>query len=383
MPKSWQSYLQRWKEAGLIDPEAAERIKALEIERDQRTGHRWPVLLAWIFGGVMVCAGVLLFVAAHWDQLSPAMRFSMVLMMVAVFHLSGAFLSANVRLLSQVLHAIGTITLGAGIFLTGQIFHLQEHWPGGVMLWAAGAWLAWFLLRHAVQIGLAAILTPIWLVGEWLVATEHMTGGGHIPAACVCLLALVYFTARTRELDTKVRRILTWIGGISLVPATFWVVYAYESVWRSIEDVPTGLLAVGWIVALGGPLCCAYMLRRRDAWPAVAGAAWVVLLTMAAGRIERGEPELTDWYEIAIYALCAIASCLLALWGLKDARRERINLGVLGFGLTVVFFYFGSVMDKLGRSVSLLILGLLFLIGGFLLERARRKLISKMEGSAS
>ena len=64
MPKSWQHHLQRWTDAGLIDPDAAERIRALEMERDQRSGHRWPVLLAWIFGGLMLCAGVLLFVAA-------------------------------------------------------------------------------------------------------------------------------------------------------------------------------------------------------------------------------------------------------------------------------------------------------------------------------
>jgi len=36
--------------------------------------------------------------------------------------------------------------LGGGIFLSGQIFHLQEHWPGGLLLWAAGAWVGWWLL---------------------------------------------------------------------------------------------------------------------------------------------------------------------------------------------------------------------------------------------
>ena len=38
------------------------------------------------------------------------------------------------------------MALGAGIFLVGQIFNLQEHWPGGVMLWAVGAWVAFWLL---------------------------------------------------------------------------------------------------------------------------------------------------------------------------------------------------------------------------------------------
>ena len=62
-----------------------------------------------------------------------------------------------------------------------------------------------------------------------------------------------------------------------------------------------------------------------------------------------------------------------------EARKERINLGVAGFALTILFFYFSNVMDKLGRSASLIGLGLLFLLGGWLLERTRRQLVARLE----
>ena len=35
-------------------------------------------------------------------------------------------------------------------------------------------------------------------------------------------------------------------------------------------------------------------------------------------------------------------------------------------------------MDKLGRSVSLIGMGLLFLAGGWLLEKARRRMLARM-----
>jgi len=38
---------------------------------------------------VKMAAGVLLFVAAHWDDLSPTQRFLLVLTMIAGFHLAG------------------------------------------------------------------------------------------------------------------------------------------------------------------------------------------------------------------------------------------------------------------------------------------------------
>jgi uncharacterized membrane protein len=81
--------------------------------------------------------------------------------------------------------------------------------------------------------------------------------------------------------------------------------------------------------------------------------------------------------------MCALGSIGLIAWGLMEARKERINLGVAGFALTVLFFYFSNVMDKLGRSASLIGLGLLFLLGGWLLERTRRQLVARLEKNNS
>jgi len=38
-------------------------------------------------------------------------------------------------------------------------------------------------------------------------------------------------------------------------------------------------------------------------------------------------------------------------------------------------------MDKMGRSLSLITLGLLFLVGGYALERTRRRLLARLERS--
>src|SRR5260221_3401467 len=142
--------LDRWVEARLIDPLTATRIREFESSSEKK-GLRWPAILAVSFGTLMLCAGVLLFVAAHWDELAPWQRFSLVLSMVAVFHVIGGFLGSKVPSIGIALHLAGTIALGAGIYLAGQIFNLEEHWPGGIMLWAAGAVVAWLALRQWPQ----------------------------------------------------------------------------------------------------------------------------------------------------------------------------------------------------------------------------------------
>ena len=80
-PDTWASALARWAEAGLVDAEAAGRIRAFEAARAEEGGEglRWPVLLAFGLGALMVGAGTLLFVAAHWDGLGPAARMTLVL----------------------------------------------------------------------------------------------------------------------------------------------------------------------------------------------------------------------------------------------------------------------------------------------------------------
>jgi hypothetical protein len=53
---------------------------------------------------------------------------------------------------------------------------------------------------------------------------------------------------------------------------------------------------------------------------------------------------------------------------------------VLGFALTVCCFYFANIFDKLGRSLGLIGLGILFIGGGWWLERTRRRLVARATG---
>src|SRR5436305_468332 len=202
--------LQRWVDAGLLEKTAAEKIRVFEGHREKAGGLRWPVVLALGFGVLLLGAGVLLFVSAHWDQISPASRFALVLAMVAVFHVAGALTERGFPALATALHALGTVALGAGIFLTGQIFNLAEHWPAALLMWAAGAWLGFWLRRDWVQGTLAALLTPAWLAGEWNLAAERFPDNDLVVARGIVLLALAYLSARAPERDGALRRALVW-----------------------------------------------------------------------------------------------------------------------------------------------------------------------------
>jgi uncharacterized membrane protein len=371
MPSAWESPLQRWVEAGLLDGDAAARIRDWESGRPGGSSPRWPAWLALGLGGLLLGAGILLFVAAHWDGLGPAQRFLLVLVVVGGLHLAGAFTADRSPGLSAALHACGTVSLGGGIFLSGQIFHLQEHWPGGFLLWSIGAWIGWWLLRQWPQAASGALLAPAWLAGEWIVATEGMRGGA-VLGTFIVLLALAYLGAEPSSgRHPAPRRALVWIGALAFIPASLMLVVLANSASRVDEALPAELAVPGWIAAVGLPLVVGAALRRSSLPALAAAAIWVVAGTF-----------LASYRGVAPYLWCAVLAVGVIAWGVHDRRAERINLGIAGFALTVLVFYFSDVMDKLGRSASLIGLGLLFLGGGYLLEQTRRRLVANVRDPA-
>jgi len=385
MADTLKKRLERWVSAGVVDAGTASRIRTFEESQSSGERLRWPVLLAVALGGLLLCAGVLLFVAAHWDELSPGWRFTLVMILVAVFPLAGALTEKRFSALSTTFYAIGTVCVGAGIFLTAQIFNLQEHWPSGILMWAIGALAGWLLLRHWMQAALLALLVPGWLVGEWELRTQGFAVSNRLITEGLVLIAIAYFSARTSQEDSATRRALAWIGGLAVLPLSVWAFAegrGYWGWWQNRPPVSSFLQVTGWAIAICGPLALAYILRKNAAWTNAVAAVWVLVIgTFRARNGDTGANlPIFAWNSLGPYFWAGVGALGMVAWGLLERRRERINLGVAGFALTVVIFYFSNVMDKFGRSASLIGLGVLFLFGGWALERTRRQLVARVAG---
>ena len=361
--------LDRWVEAQILERQQADRIRQFELAQAPRRRARWPVIMAVAFGGIMLAAGMLLFVSAHWDELPAFQRMALLVLAVGGFHLGGAFTANRFRAVSITLHAVGTVALGGAIAMAGQIFNMQEHWPA-VLLWALGAIAGWLLLGDWPHLALAAILAPWWLAGEWVEAVPQARSAWQVVSCGMLLLAICYFSVRMPGADRRqdhARKALTWLGGLALLPAALAVALERHAVGPK-ATIESGLLAIGWACAILVPLAVAYAFRRRAAWMNLVAALWVAGLSFLA------EARL----EMELYAWCALGAAAMVVWGIYEFRAERINLGMAGFALTIVFFFFSSVMDKLGRSASLMALGILFVGGGWYWEKLRRQLVARL-----
>jgi uncharacterized membrane protein len=360
--------LTRWRDAGVIDGAAADRILAFEAAQVAPARLRWPIIAAMVAGGLMLTAGALLFVAAHWADLAPTARMAILLAALAAAHCGAAATVDRSPALATTLHAVGTGFLGAAVFLAGQTWHLEANWPQGFLLWTLGAWAGYLLLDSWSQLLYAAVLTPAWLFAEWADRLGALRGSNAVtPTAGLLLLALVYLFADGGEHHSTNRRALASLGSIAVIPLAILTVLLVGDLHAGPNAaVPPGGWTMWWGLALGLPLLVALRLRGREAWLALVGLAWVAV-GVNLGR----HPG------VLVYLWAAFGAIGVTAAGIHDRTRRCINLGLAGFAITVVIFYFSSVLDKLGRATSLLSGGVLFLLLGWALESLRRRLVTR------
>jgi uncharacterized membrane protein len=335
-------------------------------------------------GGILLGAGVLLFVAANWDDVSPGWRLTLVLAMLALFH--GAGIVANERFsgFATTMHALGTVAAGAAIALVGQIFNMQEHWPAAVMLWALCALAGWWLLGDQFQQTLSLLLVPAWLISEWMYRASVYDGAHVYLARMIAVLAAVYLTGFLHSRKRVMFGILLGVSAVVLcicvgVLSEGWMYYGYgQHQWGFLPAHLRVIALVILLVTVG----FGWYIGRKSVVPAGVVAVMAFVLPWAQTVVEsegwRGQTWKHSEASLFAYVLVSTTAVFLAWWGVREGSKALINYGIAAFALTVMWFYFSSIMDKLGRSLGLIMLGVLFLAGGWLLEKMRRKLVGSI-----
>ena len=376
--------LNRWQKAGVLDAEAARRIRAFELELTRPAGLRWQVVVALILGAILLACGVVLFVSAHWDDMGPGLRFALVIAMVAVFHLGGAWAREHFHGLSTALHAVGTVATGAAIALVGQIFNIQEHWPAAILLWAIAAAAGWILLQDEAQEILTLLLFPAWILSEFSFAAEGHIGESVYASRFLIVWAVLYLTFYLGSKRKIAQGILFAASAVAALVGIVILMEGWQS-WGQQTFLPFGTRVWGWIDIAALPLCFA-LVRPRKSLAAVAAA---IVFATALPWCQRVRTEYYNYGDVhgsfvrnepnlAAHALVAAFAVFLIWWGVHQASKALVNLGIVGFAIAVGWFYFSDIFDKVGRSLGLIGLGILFLAGGWALEKARRRLIGRM-----
>ncbi len=393
-----ESLLKRWQSAGVLDADTAARIRALEAQSAAPSaggpatpaanpaGLKWLVVTGLILGAILLACGVVLFVSAHWDQLGPGERYLLVIAMVAVFHVAGGLSRTSFEGFSVALHAVGTISTGAAIALVGQIFNIQDHWPAAVLLWVLAAFAGWALLRDQAQQTLALLLLPAWIFSELAFRIDGHIGDSVYAGRLLFVWSILYLTFFAGSRRKAVQGILlavsaaAAIGGITAMLAG-WVSFSSNQTY-----IPFGTRFWAWIAIAAVPLLIAAFHGHKGLVPITAAIAFVIALpwcystwTEIFRQFNGVNGVLTGTRpNLAAHALVAAFAVFLCWWGVRLLSRALVNLGIVGFAVAVLWFYFSDIYSEHYRALGLIGLGILFLAGGWALEKMRRRILARM-----
>src|SRR5690606_26764230 len=142
----WEQKLIQWRNEGLLDQTALDRITAFEKKQPQK--KKVPLLL--LIGLIFFALAVFSFIAANWQAIPELLKVALVVGLMWIFYVLGYFAEKK-RFGQPVLFRIlGLVMFGASILVTAQTFHFSLS--NSVLPWAIfiAALAHYFLWRHVV-----------------------------------------------------------------------------------------------------------------------------------------------------------------------------------------------------------------------------------------
>jgi uncharacterized membrane protein len=170
-----------------------------------------------ILGVLLFGSGIITYFAANWGEIPKLIKLvilfgSLWLAYGAAWH---ALRDEHAPLLGQALLLLGAILFGANIMLIAQIYHIDAHFPNGVLLWSLGALVGAYLVRSQPMLVAAIVLGWLWTTLEFEFFSSRHQAHWPFLVLWAAFLPLIYWQH--------------WRAGLhlALVAMLWWSVYAF------------------------------------------------------------------------------------------------------------------------------------------------------------
>jgi len=407
----------RWVEMGLID-----NVQADGMLRNAGTGasiQSFASLIA-VLGVILLGASAISFVAANFWSFPKILQIGLLFsLMWAAFAAGWALLSAHRTIFGHCAYLLGATLFGVNMMLIGQIYHINAHWPAGILIWALGALATGIVVPSAMGIALALVLGTLWTGSESFAFDEAFHWPFLIFWSIAAILALrlksdIGFHLSVLSMvfwlianSYQVSRLLGWQAG-ELVGffCVFWIcVWPLGAILQQRRFSHAGALtnyvilfffiafyllhvitendlgdgAASWLAVMAGLGAAtvglsAYAVVRKAFSPLDAGVVIAVMIAaLSYPTLYPAAPVLTEWLYRALFMIF----CIWAVdRGMRTQNQVLINLALVAFGIEIVYIYFGKFSSFMGDAMFFFIGGVVLIGVSFGLDRLRRRLLN-------
>jgi len=430
-----------WVERGWVTPVSAEAI--LQQVGAQSVGTHFLASALAVLGALLLGSGIITYFAANWDAMPKLVKLAVLLSSLWFSYGVGGYLLREDRYprLAQALLLLGVILFGANVMLIAQIYHIQSHYPNGVLLWTLGGLMTAYLIPSQPAMVAALALAVLWTSMEsfgferihgafllvWLACLPRIfqqSWRAAVHVACIGLMLWLLFVFVNLEDN------LQWSKGTELFViqlyllsccALFLIGLLMDTAERFapfagiVQRYPViaGLLS---FYALTSP-----RLQSGQYWlgdktvRATASTTWVIatlvalaaVVLLAAWHRRRAggaaRPAYLHWGQMLIAGIAALILVTLfiggtygglvalafnllffagVIWlivaGVQREDRFLVNAGFMLFTLGLLSRYVDTFWTLLNRSFFFMAGGAILILGGFFLEKQRRRLTGEI-----
>ena len=410
--------IQHWLADGIIDTGQARQLNDRYPLADSNTS--WGKIIFSAIGALLIGLGVILFFAYNWDAMHRLVKLSIVLSMVVISHGIGWYLSfqrPHSQHLGESLHLLGTLLFGAGIWLIAQIYHIDEHYPNGILIWSLGAMAMAWVLNSTVHALLAMALIGFWCGAEifdfqaeldwapWVIGALVIPFAWHKNSpllmffACALFMFLLFIVSIANDLQLTLHLLFIIALGLmtaaKIVPRfnrqalenvmfgigtlvyfallfTFTFVEAVDDLYiDELEIVPIGsyiVLPLLLVAGIGKVLWqhrATLLPSNADLIDAILKWITVLLFTVLTFVFDSGLPAFV--FNIILFA----HSILYLLSGMEHLRWQRVAFGGFILALLILVRFLDLFDSLLLRSLAFIVIGVGLFVVGVLFSRQK------------
>lgn len=429
-----------WQAQGWLDHHGAEEILH-DAQASIQKSHKLSFILG-IMGVLLLAAGAISFFAANWQGMSKLLKLSLLFSsMTGSYLISARFLYQQRHpALGQVFLLLGVLLFGNNIMLIAQIYHIDSHYPNGILLWAIGALTTAFIMRSETVLILAILLALLWssmeifdfrqihwpwiifwLLSLMLVIRQHFYIAAHVTILSLFLWLLFssysfsyYFSEGffvqiylltglliyTLAGTIKSARMISSQNGpdfsnmLSYYALIFTVIFLYILSFPGLELISyqSGIYNEQRILELTIPAFAVLIsglflvqIKHHESSLAVYQKAGVLGLLVLFSTLLL-KVFFYQQFETISVIIINILILFLVVWliaaGLAEHKQFYVNLAFLLFTISLFSRYFDTFWSLMNHSLFFILGGMMLIFGGYWLEKKRRQVSEQLASNA-
>lgn len=426
------SELNKWLDDGLINEKQAELIRGRYEVEEVRP---WGKIIFTGIGAVLFGLGVILFFAYNWDAIPKFVKLALVFLMFGAAHGAALYFKQkeNKAGLSEGLFILGSMLFGAAIWLIAQIYHIDEHYPNGLLVWGIGALILAWSLSSIPQCILALIILSFWHFFEvaefshvlhftpvliliftlplaWIKKSRVLLSTVLIAAVfshliniaelegfvfmhlfyIVSLLLVIFFILNENK---KLHEIISGLYFVGILPYYFMLYFftftdtcKWFIISPDISDLTIYYNIVFLCLIIISIVLWIIRIVKLRTWEKLRNEQGVIILSIFVisimfffivyGKINEYEFDLLNRYSLAglFNILLLLNSISLISEGIKRLSAKRVTMGVVFIALLAFSRYADLFESLMTRSIIFLIIGGFIFGIGIFYNRHKRNL---------